>query len=109
MEYRNIFIDFNDEIWRLTRLKNIVDEIYLTLPEEEILKINSIEDVKGTIIFYWNHKPFQMSKDLAETIAYEDDACNVKHFKSQIKCACCNAKPQKEDEEIIKYIKSLSI
>lgn len=110
MEYKNIFIDYDDEIWRQSRLKCIIDEIYLTLPKDEILKINSIEDVKGTIIFYWNHKPNEMSKNLINIIAYDDnDACNVKHFKSQNKCCCCNAKPQQEDEEIIKYIKSLSI
>lgn len=112
MEYKNIFIDFNDEIWRLNRLKNIVDEIHLTLPKEEILKINSIEDIKGTIIFYWDHKPNEMSKNLVNIIAYDDnDACNVKHFKSQnnqrLICACCNNPPQKEDEEIKEYLNYL--
>ena len=108
MEYRNIFIEFNDEIWRKCRLELIIDEIYLTLPKEEILKINTIEDIKGTIIFYWNDIPFQMSKDLVEIIAYEDnDASFVKHFKSHIKCNCCNAPPQEEDPEIKEYLNYL--
>jgi len=107
MEYKNIFIDFNDEEWRKERLKKIVDEIYLTLPIYEINKIDIIEDVKGTILFYWHIYPTQFNKNIIDVIVYEDnEACNVKHYKN--KCSC-HSLPQKEDDEIKKYIKSQSI
>lgn len=106
MEYKNVFLDYNDEEWRLNRLKDIVDEIYLTLPIYEINKIDTIEDIKGTLFFYWHSAPTLINRNLIDIIAYDNVGCIVKHYKN--KCGCYSP-PQKEDPEIKEYIKSLTI
>lgn len=111
MDYKGVYLMCNQEEWRINRLKKIVDEILSTIPKEERILLEGIEDIKGEIKTFWREKITLMSKKLVEIICYDDnDACDAKLYVNHLNTICgCNQKPQKEDDEIKKYIKSLTI
>ena len=102
MQYKNINLIYNDEIFRLIRLQSVVDEIYNTIPNNYIYIIKSLEDTKGTLKVIWNEEPsldLWFFKNLINIMWYDRDETELKHITIK--------QPQKEDPEIKKYLELL--
>ena len=108
MHYRNILVSYNDESFRLIRLKNVIDEIYLIVPHEYIDMIKKIKDEKGTLIIYWSEKPSLFFKTIINSIWMDHYETYTKHIiiddDDPLNCKCCNSPPQKMDPEINAYL-----
>lgn len=110
MHYNNIKLIYNDEEFRLVRLKKVVDELYETIPPDYIVMIKKLEDIKGNLNVYWIEKPSIFFKTIINSLWMDHYEFHVNHIILDPNdfCKCCNSPPNKEDPEITKYLNNLN-
>jgi len=106
--YKDIILSYNDEEWRLNRLKSVVDFLeddpdkkydYIT---PTLDKIFELEDDKGILNVYYETRLSTYEKLWFKWI-WQDNNENIVIFKKYI-CPHCSQPPQKEDEEVKEYL-----
>lgn len=107
-KYKDIIIDYNDEEFRLTRLKKIIDELHETIPPDYIIMIHKIKDDKGTLNIYWNEKPSLFYKMVINSLWMDYYEFHTNHIIIYDDCPCCSKPPQKENQEIKEYLNNLN-
>jgi len=100
--YKNIILSYNDEEWRLNRLKSVIDFLDIT---PTLDKIFELEDDKGILNVYYETRLSDYEKLWFKWI-WQDNNENIVKFKKYI-CPHCSKLPQKEDEEIKEYLNYL--
>jgi hypothetical protein len=106
MIYRNIILKYNDEEFRLTRLKKVIDQIYEDSGYEASELIRKLEDDKGTLKVYWLCKITTFLINVVNSIWMDNYEFHTEHIiaiEDCDYCACCHAPPQKECEEVKNY------
>jgi hypothetical protein len=100
-------IKYDDEEFRLVRLKKLVDEIYNIVPIDYIVMIKKLVDIKGELNVFWIEKPSNFYKMIINSIWMDLYEFHVNHIiiDDDNFCRCCNAPPQKEDPNIKIIIK----
>jgi hypothetical protein len=105
--YKQIILKFDEE-FRKERLINLIDELYKMILIDDILIIESLEDIKGTLNISWLKPPSLFYKEIINSLWMDQNEDNVKHIIKEKDCKCCNSKPQQEDQEIKEYLYSLN-
>ncbi len=110
--YKDIILTYNDEQWRLNRLKSVIDFITFGCeapkPKETttLEKIAELEDDKGILNIYYETRLSDYEKLWIKWI-WQDNNEHIVKFKKYI-CPHCSQPPQKEDEEIKEYLNYLN-
>jgi hypothetical protein len=109
--YKDIILSYNDEEWRLNRLKLVIDFLNEIPP---LRKIAELEDDKGILNVYYETRLSTYEKLWIKWIWQEENEHIVKFIKyieridSPTFCPHCSQPPQKEDEEIKEYLNYLN-
>lgn len=82
--YNKILINYNDESFRLTRIKSLIDNLLLYIPEENLNNIIEIEDNKGTLIIYWVMIPTKYEEQLINKFWKEQNETYTKHIYNSL-------------------------
>jgi len=115
--YKDIILSYNDEQWRLNRLKSLIDFLdEAPKPKETttLKKIAELEDDKGILNVYSLSRLSDYEKLWIKWIWQDNDEHIVKFIKyiqkveSPTFCPYCSQPPQKEDEEIKEYLNYLN-
>jgi transposase-like protein len=118
--YKDIILSYNDEEWRLNRLKSLIDFLdedpQKKYPDitQTLDKIDEIEDDKGILNIYYGIRLTTYEKLYIKHIWQEENEHIVKFIKyiekveSPTFCPHCSQPPQKEDEEIKEYLNYLN-
>ena len=111
--YKDIILIYNDEQWRLNRLKSVIDFLdEAPKPKETttLEKIAELEDDKGILNVYSLSRLSDYEKLWIKWIWQDNNEHIVKFIKyieridSPTFCPHCSQPPQKEDEEIKEYL-----
>jgi hypothetical protein len=103
--YKDIILTYNDEEWRLNRLKLLIDFLNEIPP---LRKIAELEDDKGILNVYYYTRLSDYEKLWIKHIWQEENEHIVKFIKVKEFCPHCSQPPQKEDEEIKEYLNYLN-
>jgi hypothetical protein len=103
--YKDIILSYNDEEWRLNRLKSVIDFITFGYEIPPLEKIAELEDDKGILNVYYETRLSTYEKLWFKWI-WQDNNENIVIFKKYI-CPHCSQPPQKEDEEVKEYLNYL--
>jgi hypothetical protein len=110
--YKDIILTYNDEQWRLNRLKSVIDFLdedpQKKYPDitQTLDKIAELEDDKGILNVYSLSRLSDYEKLWFKWI-WQDNNEHIVKFKKYI-CSHCSNPPQKEDEEIKEYLNYLN-
>jgi hypothetical protein len=107
--YKDIILSYNDEEWRLNRLKLLIDFLNEIPP---LRKIAELEDDKGILNVYCYTRLSDYEKLWIKHIWQEENEHIVKFIKVKEFCPHCSQPPQKEDDnlrlEINEYLNYLN-
>jgi hypothetical protein len=106
--YKDIILSYNDEEWRLNRLKLVIDFITFGCEIPPLRKIAQLEDDKGILNVYYYTRLSDYEKLWIKHIWQEENEHIVKFIKVKEFCPHCSQPPQKEDEEIKEYLNYLN-
>jgi hypothetical protein len=111
--YKDIILSYNDEEWRLNRLKSVIDFITFGYEIPPLEKIAELKDDKGILNVYYETRLSTYEKLWFKWIWQEENENIVKFIKyiekveSPTFCPHCSQPPQKEDEEVKEYLNYL--
>jgi len=110
--YKNIILSYNDEKWRLNRLKSVIDYLdedpnkNYTDITQTLDKIDEIEDDKGILNIYYGIRLTTYEKLYIKHIWHEENENIVKFIKyiekidSPTFCPHCSELPKPKDDEL---------